>query len=166
MRLADEGLRLANQTYLIEARTAFLMLRARARARLGDGDGALADLQAAAELSPHSNARFERAQLLVALGRREEAVAEAKRVPSYEGNTKVRAFIAAHSRESPPKRVRHAKLGEGTVVAIEGSGDQQTLTIAFPDGQKRCAASSSRSSNSRVRHRPRVAVAGARGAPA
>lgn len=32
----------------------------------------------------------------------------------------------------PGQRVRHAKWGEGTVVAVEPSGDDQMITVAFP----------------------------------
>ncbi|MGE5559343.1 MAG: DNA helicase PcrA [Bacillota bacterium] len=33
----------------------------------------------------------------------------------------------------PGDRVRHAKWGEGTVVAVKGEGDGATLSLAFPD---------------------------------
>ena len=46
------------------------------------------------------------------------------------------AWLAEHTREAPPKRVRHAKFGEGDVVALEGTGDQAKLVIDFADGRK------------------------------
>jgi hypothetical protein len=42
---------------------------------------------------------------------------------------------------SRPKRVRHKKFGDGTVVSVEGTGDQQKLVIDFATGRKELAAS-------------------------
>jgi DNA helicase-2/ATP-dependent DNA helicase PcrA len=50
--------------------------------------------------------------------------------------------VASAQRLRPGQRVLHAKFGEGTVVGVEARGDDQEVSVAFPDlGVKRLLAS-------------------------
>lgn len=87
--------------------------RGRLLAKLGRRDAALADFDAALAMQP--NARPIQDARNELLGNR----------PKPTG-----AAVAA------PTRVRHAKLGDGTVVSATGTGPDRKYVIDFADGRK------------------------------
>lgn len=135
----DEGLRLVARVKNFIAkdwRLRLLAIRARAHVARGDKAAALADYDAALTgENPAAKLVIERADLLVALGRRADATATVRALLVYA--TGAKEWLAKHDAPKDPTRVRHAKFGEGVVIGIEGHGEQQTLTIKFPDGQKK-----------------------------
>jgi tetratricopeptide (TPR) repeat protein len=113
-----------------------LAARGRVRARLGRLDEALADYDAAIGMVRHSpKLMFERAQLRWAKGDREGAIRDAQ-VASPSDPAAKRWLDEKAPRPGPPRRVRHAKFGDGVVVSIAGSGADEKLTIKFAAGTK------------------------------
>jgi len=133
----DEALARLDAAVRLEPRTAeALLARARLHSKLGRRDAALRDLDAAVNKQPRAaGLHFERARQLLALGRRDDALAEGREAFAL-GHLAAKAWLETASVVPPPKRVVHAKFGEGAVVSTEGQGAEQKLTIDFAVGRK------------------------------
>ncbi len=103
--------------------------RARLLVRLGEPDAAMRELDAALSLDKFAAPTLlERAKLLLARGERSRALDDATEAARC-GLGAANEWLAKHAR---PKRVRHAKFGEGVVVAVEENGkDQKQLLASF-----------------------------------
>lgn len=97
---------------VLENLTATLLgRRARIHQQLGARDAALADVDLALGYAPRSTSLLEL----------RETIAPQPRAAKPVG---------------PPKRVRHAKFGEGVVISAQGHGADTKLVIDFAEGRK------------------------------
>jgi hypothetical protein len=114
-----------------------LSLRGRTHVELGNGDAALADFDAVLAEAPYAEAtRWERARLRLARGDRDGAIADAR-----EAAARVEAarLWLASLVPGMPRRVRHTKFGDGTVVSAEDTGSEPKLVVEFESGRKTIA---------------------------
>ena len=111
--------------------------RGRVHARLANHDAALADFNAALASRPDAViVAWDRAKVRAARGDHKGAVEDARRAASDVAEA--RTWLAAQM-PGTPRRVRHAKFGEGTVVSAETTGNEPKLVIDFAVGRKTIA---------------------------
>ncbi|HEY0252504.1 MAG TPA: tetratricopeptide repeat protein [Kofleriaceae bacterium] len=110
------------------------LTRGRLYADLGRHREAIEDFDAALAHTPDAKiTRWERAKSKAASGDRAGALADARAVQNEISDA--RAWVASQESDGP-RRVRHAKFGVGTVVAVSGAN----LTVEFADGKKTIAS--------------------------
>jgi hypothetical protein len=111
--------------------------RGRAHARAGNLDAALADFDAVlARTIGAVFTQWERSKVRLARGDREGALADARAVADRVDEA--RAWLVEQT-SGNPHHVRHAKFGDGTVVAIDRTGSEPKLVIDFAGGRKTIA---------------------------
>jgi hypothetical protein len=112
-------------------------LRGRTHAELGNVAAALADFDAVLADTPHAEStRWARAQLRLANGDRDGAIADAREAANRVDAA--REWLASLV-PGTPHRVRHAKFGDGTVVSADATGNEPKLVIDFAGGRKTIA---------------------------
>ncbi len=112
-------------------------LRGRTHAKVGHGDAALADFDAVLAYEPEAAfAQWERSKLRLARGDRDGAVADARAaaVRVEEARLWLSSLL-----KGTPRRVRHAKFGDGTVVSADDGGSEPKLVVDFAVGRKTIA---------------------------
>jgi Protein of unknown function (DUF4240) len=134
-QLGDDAQRLVELDRAFEAFPTLDGLRSfrgKALARLGRHADAIADFESALAFRPSPRVQWERAKSRDALGDRAGALADAHAAAAEVDDA--RTWLAAHA-SAAPRRVRHAKFGEGNVVSASGDN----LTIDFASGRKTIA---------------------------
>ena len=112
-------------------------LRGRTHAQLGNLDAALADLDDVLASQPDfALSRWERAKIREARGGSRAALADAR--AAAERVAEARTWLSTLS-PGTPKRVRHAKFGDGTVVSVDATGSEPKLVVDFAVGRKTIA---------------------------
>ncbi len=115
-----------------------LAARGRTHARLGNHPAAIADYDAALARSPAAVlVQWDRSRSRLATGDRAGALADARAVASSVDQA--RAWLTTQA-AGAPKRVRHGKFGEGTVVSVDSTGSEPKLVIDFASGRKTIAS--------------------------
>jgi hypothetical protein len=113
-------------------------LRARTYLEVGDVDAALAELDALLERRPdYAKSRWERSKIRFARGDRAGALADAR--AAAERSEEAKAWLATQANVMP-KRVRHSKFGDGTVVSADSTSGEPKLVIDFATGRKTLAS--------------------------
>ena len=115
-----------------------LAARGRLHAAMGNTAAALADLDAAIVRRPEAwPLHWVRSRVRLARGDHAGALADARQAaPRVED---ARAWLVTQA-PSSPKRVRHPKFGDGTVVSEDATSSEPKLVIDFPAGRKTIAS--------------------------
>jgi tetratricopeptide (TPR) repeat protein len=113
-------------------------MRGRTYHELGNLDAALAELDAVLQSRPDFvRSRWERSKVRFARGDRAGALADAR--DAAERIDEAKAWLATQA-SATPRRVRHSKFGEGTVVSADSTGSEPKLVIDFATGRKTLAS--------------------------